>query len=86
MRTFLIIIVILFVSYAKAQEKPIIDILLPLERMTNEYDIISTRQIEKSTTFAIGNINRLDTYLSQEEYNGAEFRFISDLYKIRLDI
>lgn len=85
MRTFLIIIVILFVSYAKAQEKPIIDILLPLERMTNEYDIVSTRQIEKSTTFAIGNINRLDTYLSQEEYNGTEFRFISDLYKIRLD-
>lgn len=41
--------------------------------------------IEKSTTFAIGQTNRLDTYLSPEKYKGTDFHFISDIYRVRPD-
>ena len=64
MRTFLIILVILFASYAQAQEAN---------------DVF----IERTTAFAIGNTQRLDTYLSQEEYRGTDYRFISNVLRIR---
>lgn len=64
MRTFLIIIVILFASYAQAQEAN---------------DVF----IERTTAFAIGNTQRLDTYLSNEEYGGTDYRFISNVLRIR---
>ena len=64
MRTFLIIIVIFFASYARAQEAN---------------DVF----IERTTAFAIGKTQRLDTYLSQEEYSGTDYRFISNVLRIR---
>ena len=64
MRTFLIIIVILFASYAQAQEAN---------------DVF----IERTTAFAIGQTQRLDTYLSNEEYRGSDYRFISNVLRIR---
>lgn len=64
MRTFLIILVISFASYAQAQEAN---------------DVF----IERTTAFAIGNTQRLDTYLSQEEYRGTDYRFISNVLRIR---
>ena len=87
MRTFLIILAISSFSFVKAQEKLDIniDISQHLEGITNKYDFIRTCQTEKSMTFAIGQINRFDTYLSPEKYKGSDFRFISDIYRIRLD-
>ena len=64
MRTFLIIIVLFFASYARAQEAN---------------DVF----IERTTAFAIGKTQRLDTYLSQEEYRGTDYRFISNVLRIR---
>ena len=64
MRTFLIIIVILFASYAQAQEAN---------------DVFT----ERTTAFAIGKTQRLDTYLSNEEYSGTDYRFISNVLRIR---
>ena len=64
MRTFLIILVILFASHARAQEAN---------------DVF----IERTTAFATGKTQRLDTYLSQEEYRGNDYRFISNVLRIR---
>ncbi|MBR7087673.1 MAG: DUF3316 domain-containing protein, partial [Prevotella sp.] len=36
---------------------------------------------ERATMFAIGAANVLDTYLSAEEYSGAELRFLSQRRK-----
>lgn len=83
MRTFLIILAISSFSFVKAQEKLDINITPHIEGKLpvcffQEYII-------KSTTFAIGQINRLDTYLSPEKYKGSDFRFISDIYRVRQD-
>ena len=39
--------------------------------------------IERTTAFAIGKTQRLDTYLSQEKYSGTDYRFISNVLRIR---
>ena len=39
--------------------------------------------IERTTAFTIGKTQRLDTYLSQEEYSGTDYRFISNVLRIR---
>ena len=69
MRTFLIILATSFASYANAQE-------------TNDVFTPKT-SIERTTAFAIGKTQRLDTYLSAEEYSGTDYRFISTILRIR---
>lgn len=66
MRTFLIILATLFASYANAQEA------------NSDLVIISGPHPYRTTSFAIGQTKRLDTYLSPEEYKGTDIRFISD--------
>lgn len=83
MRTFLIILAISFASFAKAQEAN--DVIQQILEGRVQVCGLCKEHIIKSTSFAIGQINRLDTYLSPEKYKGSDFRFISDIYRIRLD-
>ena len=83
MRTFLIIFAISFASFAKAQEAN--DVIQQILEGRVQVCGLCKEHIIKSTSFAIGQINRLDTYLSPEKYKGSDFRFISDIYRIRLD-
>ena len=83
MRTFLIILAISSFSFVKAQEKLDINITPHIEGKLPV--CFYQEHIIKSTSFAIGQINRLDTYLSPEKYKGSDFRFISDIYRVRQD-
>lgn len=66
MRTFLIILASLFASFAHAQEA------------NDDLVVISGPHPHRTTSFAIGQTKRLDTYLSPEEYKGTDIRFIYD--------
>lgn len=39
------------------------------------------QSIERATEIAIGSVNRLDTYLSPQNYKGTDIRFISDVMR-----
>lgn len=41
------------------------------------------KKVERTTAIAIGHVNRLDTYLSPEEYRGTDFRIIYNSLKSR---
>lgn len=40
-------------------------------------------KVERATEFAVGSTNRLDTYLSPENYTGLDVRFISSVLRTR---
>ncbi len=74
MRTILIILALPLASYAFAQEAN--DIIKALEENLSYLEYV-TPHTEHSTMVSIGHANRLDTYLSPEEYEGTDIRFIS---------
>lgn len=74
MRTLLIILALPLASYAFAQEAS--DIIKALEENLSYLEYV-TPHTEHSTMVSIGHANRLDTYLSPEEYEGTDIRFIS---------
>lgn len=67
------------VLHSYAQETN--DIGKVIDGSTNTLDVASSHT-GRSTAIAIGHMNRLDTYLSPEEYTGTDIRFISDVLRL----